>query len=429
MKIAMFTNTYIPHVGGVANSLQRFTGEFRRRGHRVFIVAPEFDHQPEGEQDVLRVPAIHNFNDTDFSVALPDFGMIDDAIDGFTPDIVHSHHPFLLGNDAARVARVRKLPLVFTHHSLYEHYTHYLPGDSAAMQRFAITLATAYANLCDQVIAPSQSVAALLQQRGVTTPVATVPTGIDVTRFAGLDGLALRKSLNIPVHAIVVGHVGRLAAEKNLDFLAEAVAAFLHSRADAHFLLIGKGPSEEDIAERFNSVGLGDRLHCLGVLEHPQLAQAYYAMDVFAFASKSETQGLVLTEAMAAGVPVVALDAPGVREVVVDGKNGRLLFDQAVEPFRAALESVASLTPAERSRMRQSCLKAAEAFSVERCADKALTLYQKLIGRLYGRRHDEEGIWNETMQMIQTEWVLASGLAQALGAAIGIADLNGDRHR
>ena len=132
---------------------------------------------------------------------------------------------------------------------------------------------------------------------------------------------------------------------------------------------------------------------------------------------------------MAAGVAVVALDAPGVREVVVDGKNGRLLFDQAVEPFRAALESVASLTPAERSRMRQSCLKAAEAFSVERCADKALTLYQKLIGRLYGRRHDEEGIWNETMQMIQTEWVLASGLAQALGAAIGIADLNGDRHR
>jgi glycosyltransferase involved in cell wall biosynthesis len=429
MKIAMFTNTFLPHVGGVANSVARFAGEFRRRGHRVFIVAPEFDHQPEDEPDVLRVPAIHNFNDTGFSLALPDFGMIDDAIDAFAPDIVHSHHPFLLGNDAVRAARLRKLPLVFTHHSLYEHYTHYLPGDSETLHRFAIALATSYANLCDHVIAPSGSLAAILHARGVTTPVTTIPTGIDISRFAGMDGLAFRSSLGIPEQAFVIGHVGRLAAEKNLPFLVDAVTGYMKANPDARFLLIGQGPAEEEIVNHFAAAGMSERLHRLGVLRQERLAQAYRAMNVFAFASKSETQGLVLTEAMAAGVPIVALDGPGVRDVMVDGENGCLLFEETVSAFDQALASIADASPEARGRLQQRCLETAAAFSVERCAGSALSLYEQLTGQLYDRRHEQEGIWHDTMRMIQTEWLLASGVAQALGMAIGIADLNGDLHR
>src|SRR3990172_3888517 len=128
MNIVMFTNTYTPHVGGVARSVEAFSGAYRRRGHRVLVVAPEFADQPQHEEDVVRIPAIQNFNGSDFSVVLPVPGSLDDVLDAFKPDIVHAHHPFLLGNTAVRVARFRELPLVFTHHTLYEQYTHYVPA-------------------------------------------------------------------------------------------------------------------------------------------------------------------------------------------------------------------------------------------------------------------------------------------------------------
>ncbi|HWR75953.1 MAG TPA: glycosyltransferase, partial [Thiobacillus sp.] len=178
MNILIFTNTFTPHVGGVARSVEAFTEEYRTRGHRVLVVAPEFPDMPQDEVDVVRIPAIQNFNASDFSVVLPIHPALSETIDAFRPDIVHSQHPFLLGMTAVRIARHRGLPLVFTHHTLYEQYTHYVPGDSPALKRFAIELATRYANLADQVFAPSESIRDLLQQRGVVTPIAVVPTGV-----------------------------------------------------------------------------------------------------------------------------------------------------------------------------------------------------------------------------------------------------------
>jgi len=175
--------------------------------------------------------------------------------------------------------------------------------------------------MADHVIAPSESVMNLIKERGVTTPVSVVPTGIYVEKFAKGAREDFRKKLNIPAEAFVVGHLGRLAPEKNLDFLADAVAQFLKDN-DAHFLLAGKGPSEENVKKIFEAAGAGERLHLAGVVKGQDLIDCYHAMDVFAFSSQSETQGLVITEAMAAGLPVVAVDAPGVREVVADKLTG-----------------------------------------------------------------------------------------------------------
>ena len=151
MNILILTNSFTPHVGGVARSVQAFAAEYRKRGHRVMIVSPEFPEMPMDEVDVVRIPAIQKFNASDFSVALPIHPQLSDTVDAFRADIVHAQHPFLLGFTALRLARHRGLPLVFTHHTLYEQYTHYVPGDSPALKRFAIELATRYANLCDQV--------------------------------------------------------------------------------------------------------------------------------------------------------------------------------------------------------------------------------------------------------------------------------------
>ena len=162
MNIALLTNTFTPHVGGVARSVDAFAKAYRELGHHVLVVAPEFDDAPEYETDVFRIPAIQHFNGSDFSVVLTVPSELSDYMEEFKPDIIHSQHPFLLGWTAVRMARMLDLPLVFTHHTLYEQYTHYVPGYSPGMKRFIIELSTRYANLTDQVFAPSESIHDLL---------------------------------------------------------------------------------------------------------------------------------------------------------------------------------------------------------------------------------------------------------------------------
>lgn len=425
MNIVMLTNTFIPHVGGVARSVEAFMAEYRRRGHRVLVVAPEFPGMPQDELDVVRIPAIQNFNGSDFSVVLPVSGLLTEALDAFAPDIIHAHHPYLLGVTALRVARYRDLPLVFTHHTLYEEYTHYVPGDAPKLRRFIIEAATRYANLCDQVFAPSESIMTLLRERGVATPVTVVPTGVQAERFAQGNGGRFRVAMGIPEDAFVVGHLGRLATEKNLEFLAEAVAAFLKTTSRAHFLVIGTGPCGNTIREIFTREGLAARLHIAGVLGREQLADGLHAMNLFAFASKSETQGMVLTEAMAAGLPVVALDANGVREVISDYRNGRLLHEESIKVFVSALQWMAGL-PAEQVReLERAAHETAEAFSMSRSAEQALACYTKLRDRISADRSEQEEHWRHLLDLTKVEWEILKGIGSATDAALGTDEDDG----
>jgi 1,2-diacylglycerol 3-alpha-glucosyltransferase len=419
MNILIMTNTYLPHVGGVARSVSAFAAEYRRRGHRVLIVAPTFANMPSHEQDVVRVPAVQNFNASDFSVALPVPGFLSRALDNFRPDIVHSQHPFLMGMTAIRIARYRELPLVFTHHTLYEQYTHYVPGDSATLRHFVVELGTRYANLCDLVFAPSDTIRSLLLKRGVTRPVTVVPTGVKVEDFSNGDREGFRRRQGIAADAFVVGHLGRLAPEKNLTFLAEAVADFLLRHHNAVFMVAGTGPCAETIGNIFASRDLGHRLVMLGILEKQALADALHAMDLFAFASKSETQGMVLTEAMAAGLPVVALDASGVREVVRDGINGRLLMQQDHQAFVEALESVARLELTARQQMQSAARLTAEALSLPHTADLALSHFGTLV-EANTRRMPEKEVeeWEHLLHLIRAEWDILRGMAESVESAL-----------
>jgi len=413
MNIVLLTNTYLPHVGGVARSVQAFREEYLRRGHRVLVVAPEFPNTPRDEEDVVRVPALQNFNASDFSVALPFFKGLSQRLQDFEPDIVHAQHPFLLGMTAVRVARYHDLPLVFTHHTLYEEYTHYVPVDSPVLKRFVVELATRYANLSDQVFAPSESIRDLLVERGVTSPVEIIPTGVRIESFSDGDGWRLRGRHGIPQDAFVVGHVGRLAPEKNLEFLAKSMAEFMKVHDDAWCLIVGSGPSEGAVRNVFANAGLQRRLVMAGVLEGAPLADALDAMNVFAFASKSETQGMVLAEAMAAGVPVVALDAPGAREVVRDEVNGRLLQRESMREFSAAFQWVATRDGASARRLEEGARETADAFSMESSADKALAAYESLARvPASGRSPAEEKGLEQVMARIRTEWDIIKSMAR-----------------
>lgn len=413
MNILMVTNTYKPILGGLEKSIEAFSEQYRRKGHRVVIVAPEFGRAGR-EPDVIRIPAIQNFNGTDFSVLLPVPGVLDAAMGDFRPDLVHSHHPFLAGDTALRLAHKFNVPLVFTHHTLYEQNTHYVPGDSGALKQFVIQLATGYANLADAVFAPSESVRELIRGRGVITNVHVVPTGLDVERFSEGDGRKVLGKLGIGPRAFVVGHLGRLAPEKNLEFVAHAVSLFLAKNRDAHFLVAGKGPSDRLLKKVFEAAGVGDRLHLTGPVEGQDLVDVYHAMDVFAVASQSETQGLVLTEAMAAGVPVVGVDAPGVRDVVQDKRNGRLLPGEHGIDFAEALQWVHEASPEQRRKLSEAARKTAARFSMDACASHALEIYEGLVlVKDFVRRNTEDSTWSQTVRLIQAHWGVMKNLTRA----------------
>jgi glycosyltransferase involved in cell wall biosynthesis len=363
---------------------------------------------------VIRVSALQHWNGSDFSVPLPLTRPLKRELELWKPDLVHSHHPFLLGDTALRIAVAHAVPIVFTHHTWYESYTHYVPGDSPRMQRFVAELATGYANLCDAVIAPSESAAAILRQRGVAVAVEVIPTGVDTRLFASGQSRRFRVRWDIPGGAAVIGHVGRLALEKNLEFLSRALVALAQRNPRAHVLVVGEGPCRATLEELFRSHGLRRRLHVTGALPPEALPDAYAAMDVFAFASRSETQGMVLTEALAAGVPVVALDACGVRDVVADGINGRLLPREDVASFVDALCETALAAQAERSALRQHAREMAQRFSMERTAAQAITLYERLLrARPCERAVLEGSAWETARRRLAKEWKIFANRAEA----------------
>jgi glycosyltransferase involved in cell wall biosynthesis len=420
MKICMMTNTYLPHVGGVARSVSTFAEEYQRQGHEVLVVAPEFDGKPlpaAAERIVERIPSLKNFNGSEFSVRLPLAAALSDRIEAFQADIMHAHHPFLLGDTALRIAMNKNVPIVFTHHTRYEDYTHYVPF-SDTLKEVAIEVPTHFANLCDGIVAPSESLARTIRRRGVTTPMTVIPTGIDVKAFASADGTAFRKKLNIPADATVIGHVGRLALEKNLGYLAEGVALYLKAEPGARFLVVGDGPWRDQLKEVFEKHGVADRLILAGKRTGKPLREAYRAMDVFAFASQSETQGMVVAEAMAAGLPVVALNASGVREVVRDGDNGFLLPAAApAEEFARALGRCAA------AEFRAKAGKAAQAtaaeFSRERSAQRAVAFYEEVRKATRARRlmHHLHP-WAALVKRLGLEWDLLASRTQTVAAAV-----------
>jgi len=422
MNILMMSNTFSPHVGGVARSIERFSRRYRYLGHHVKVVAPDFDGVPIDEPDVIRVPAIRHFNHTDFSVVLPIPHILKSAVEDFEPDVIHSHHPFLLGGTALRVAHTHSLPLIFTHHTRYEDYTHNMPGDSQWMKRFVEKLATHYANLCDQVFVPSESVQELVVERGVTTPVNVVPTGVELDRFAFGSKQQSRTAMGIPENAFVVGHLGRLSQEKNIPFLISSIIRFLQRTdhlGDTRCLIVGSGPMESMIKARFNEAELGNRLHMTGVLDSDDsISEAYHAMDVFAFASRSETQGMVITEAMAAGVPVVALDAPGVREVVDSYTNGTLLMEENLNEFYKALYNMARVDSVEYDRLSRGARRTAEKYSMESTANTALELYSRLRNYDLAHRAVDYPLWVDTLHVIKSELEILKSTAQSFSESI-----------
>lgn len=290
------------------------------------------------------------------------------------------------------------------------------------LKRFAAQLSVGYANLADQVFAPSEGIRAMLKRQGVESPIAVVPTGIDLSRFSDGNPQQIHKRFGVPKDAYVVGYVGRLAAEKNLDFLSRAILSFLKRRTDACFLVVGKGSSERTIRDVFESQRMESRLFFTGALDGDALIDAYHAMDVFAFASQSETQGMSLVEAMAAGVPVVAVDALGIHGLIENHVNGILLDHEDETEFTLALDRLACLPPEKKEAISKAARATAQQYSKEFCAERALALYASLIKSVVGRRDRDsvwgDSLWAQTLRQLRAEWELVKNMTKAAATAV-----------
>jgi glycosyltransferase involved in cell wall biosynthesis len=407
VNIAMFTNTYYPSVGGIEKSIDIFAEEMRRCGHRVLIVAPEYEGASLSTDDVLRVPAIKRINGSPHSVVLGFPSELVMRVRDFRPDIIHSHQPFLLGDSAVRMARLLDVPIVYTHHTFMERYLHWFPVNWRLLRDIALKLPVAYANLVDYVVTPTRSVAEIMRQRGVKTPLSAIPTGINADFFRSGNRSSFRQRCGLADEHFVIGHLGRLNEEKNLAYLADVVVEFIARRPDIRrFLLAGEGDLVHMFKQRFAAYGLAEHLIFTGLLHGQACADAYAAMDIFIFTSHSDTQGLVLSEAMAAGTPIFALDATGARDMVTHDVSGYLLpADATPQEFCAKMEHMIA-QPQRLNAMRHAAVQATGAMSIPVCTQQMLNLYSNLVCQKGVSIRDGATRWDQWMRQWNVEMEL-----------------------
>lgn len=388
MKIALVTDTYRPRVNGVVASIDTFANEFRKLGHEVKIIAPEYPadqtdvKDKDNEQYVIRIKSHYLFFDPEDR--LPDPWLpssrkkIKKEVLEFGFDIIHTQTPFTLGIEAIKWAKKINCPIVHTYHTMFESYVHYfkfIPKPIAV----AITKKVSkwYCNKMDLNITPSTQMKELLLSYKIKKPIEVNPTGIKIDKFKNFNGNDFRKKYGIPEDTILLLFMGRIGAEKNIPFLFKVLKNIVKNKPNTKLIVAGKGPAEEEVKKECEVIGVKDNVIFLGYFEPQDWVNCYAAADLFTFASITETQGLVVTEAMAVGTPVVAVNAMGVGEVM-KGNKGGLLVNLDVDEFTSAVLKM--LDDKEfYEKKKKEAFEYAKEWSSEAMAKKLLEKYNKAI--------------------------------------------------
>jgi len=324
MRVGIFTDAYKPLITGVVNSIDLLRRGLEAQGHEVAIVAPVFAGYTDTEARVFRYPAIQLPARVPTPLAIPIAPRVFRRIAALRLDIIHSQHPFSVGRAAAAIAARLDLPLVYTFHTQYEQYAHYVPLNPALVRWAARQVVARYASRCDVVVCPAPSIVELLRSYGIHRPVEVVNNGIDLSMFEDARAGVLRARLGIPASAPVAIYAGRLAVEKNLDFLLTAFHLAAQVVPAAQLLLVGAGADIDRLRRLAGASDLSGRVRFTGAVPYEEIPAYYAASDVFVMTSLTEVRPLAILEAMAAGLPVVALDAPGPADTVTSGTDGFL---------------------------------------------------------------------------------------------------------
>lgn len=378
MNIGFFTDSYRPYTSGVVRSIELFAREFNARGHEVYIFGPDYPliHYPR-EDKVFRFASIPAPTMPEFSIPIPFSAQLGTTLRRINLEVIHVHSPFLLGRLGAYAARQYGLPLIFTFHTLYEQYVHYLPVAQQTTKLMVQTIGRDFCNRCDLVIAPSRLVENYLREIGVTVKVAVIPTGIDLEEFEDTDSRWLQTNFQVSPTERILLFVGRLGKEKNIIFLLESFYRVQQEISDLRLVIAGGGPQEEELRRLCIKLGIDGKVIFTGVLPRNQIVHCYAAADLFVFPSVTETQGLVIAEAKAAGLPVVAIRAFGAAEMVRHGEDG-FLAEHSQDSFTGSIIRLLQDRSLYEKMHRNALLNAAELSSAS-SAEKMLAHYEHLL--------------------------------------------------
>ncbi|MFC1517176.1 glycosyltransferase family 4 protein [Candidatus Margulisiibacteriota bacterium] len=378
MRIAMFSDTYSPQINGVVTSINTFMHELRKKGHEVYIFGPQLKGVTEKDFEFRFQSAPYLFH-SEHRLVYPYSRKLKQFKD-LEIDVIHSHTPFSMGWLALRLAKKHKIPLVHTYHTLFTEYVHYLPvvGEGIG-QWMAKRLSKDYCNSCSLVITPSQAMQKELHTYGVKTAMEVIPTGIDITVKDKGDAEQARVRYGLPPGKPILLYAGRLGKEKNIDFLLRVFRKVLQKNEDASFVIAGDGPYRKNLEWLAKVLHLEKRVLFTGYLDREDLASLYKAATVFIFASVTETQGLVVGEAMDTGTPVVAVNAMGIADVI-EGDKGGLASTLDVNDF--AKKTMKLLADRELYQKKAvEAVKVGENMCTTLMAEKLVAGYQSILNK------------------------------------------------
>ncbi|MEX0672160.1 MAG: glycosyltransferase [Candidatus Babeliales bacterium] len=382
LKIIFITNNYTPYSGGVVSSIDSFSQELRASGHEVYIITFDFDEQVSANDaaHVFRIKTILKFQYLQKHMAIPWMASkaMTDIIRRINPDCIHLHHPFLLGKSGLKIARAENIPVIFTYHTLYDQYTHYLPlmGAMAWVKEIVRNQSIEFCNKVDHVIAPSETIKQYLKNHNVTKPISVVPSGIlpiYINTTMPSKNLSFAAATHTTQPTIKLLTVCRFNTEKNIPFLLD-VAHDIAQKFSLSYTLIGYG-DELDMLQQYAYKKCGltkEQVHFIIKPPKAIIAQAYQQADLFLYASQSETQGIVIAEAMAAGTPVIALEGPGIQDIIINGHNGYLIKNRQ-EMAHAIPSTLAD--PIQYQTLCKGAFATGQRYFPQECAKRLHAIY------------------------------------------------------
>lgn len=326
---------------GAARAAAFLAYALQEQGVDVLVFAPKFKNTPKEVIPILSLP-LPFLKDGGFPLVFLEEEKIEDAIRRFQPDVIHAHHPALLGRFGVSLARRIHLPSIFTYHTMVEHWVHYYPVPLPLGVVVAKANVRKTANLASVVTVPNTAMKKKLIEEGVQTEINVIPSGIPLETFERQvheeEKVALLRELGISLDARIVLYVGRIAEEKNLELLVRSFSRVAHTFADVVLCLVGDGPEKENIQRIVAALGLTHRVIWAGRRTYEELSVFYHMSAVFVFASTTDTQALVFYEAFASGLPVVAVRSSASEEAVK--MNDGILTSETVEDFAKGIEEL-----------------------------------------------------------------------------------------
>jgi len=385
MRILMISDVYFPRINGVSTSIQTFRRGLHAAGHETILIAPEYPGAaPDTEPDILRVPSRGVPRDPeDRAMKLGAIRALRPQLEKLEPDLVHIQTPFIAHYQGTALARALRVPVIETYHTYFEEYLHhYVPLLPRAVMRFiARRFTVSQCNVLDALVVPSRAMEQALLDYGVQCPMHIIPTGMEMDRFASGDGQRFRAQLGIAPGQPVLVHVGRIAHEKNIEFLFRMFEIVVRSKPGAVFVVAGEGPALTSCKAYVRTLGLAQQVRFVGYLSRErELLDCYRAGDLFVFSSKTETQGLVLLESLALGVPVVSTAHMGTADIVNPQRGAHLAPDDEAE-FANIVVRLLDDAP-RRAAMSAEARAYAATWSATAMADRLAGLYSAVLGQV-----------------------------------------------